>query len=214
VPNERVDKLGANQVSLPVWWIIMYLNENFANMNRNATDKTASKTTNVDDSQQWPYEVLKQFRLIFKAVQQHSQWVETHCGVTSAQLWALWELSKKPGLKVTELAKLMSIHHSTASNMLDKLAKKGLIMRERVSQDQRVVTVMLTLDGIELLNQVPSPPQGILQHTLFDLPENVLKSLAHNLEVLVKEMKIKDDEAAMQPINPIPEKSPSLKKKL
>jgi DNA-binding MarR family transcriptional regulator len=192
----------------------MYLNESFANMNRSATDKTASKTTNVDDSQQWPYEVLKQFRLIFKAVQQHSQWVETHCGVTSAQLWALWELSKKPGLKVTELAKLMSIHHSTASNMLDKLAKKGLIMRERVSQDQRVVTVMLTLDGIELLNQVPSPPQGILQHTLFDLPENVLKSLAHNLEVLVKEMKIKDDEAAMQPINPIPEKSPSLKKKL
>lgn len=192
----------------------MSLNENFANMNDNATDKTASNTTNVDDSQQWPYVVLKQFRLIFKAVQQHSQWVETHCGVTSAQLWALWELSKKPGLMVTELAKLMSIHHSTASNMLDKLAKKGLIMRERVSQDQRVVTVMLTLDGIELLKQVPSPPQGILQHTLFDLPENVLKSLADNLDVLVKQMKIKDDEAAMQPINPIPEKLPSLKKKL
>ncbi len=73
---------------------------------------------------------------------------------------------------------------------------------------------MLTLDGIELLKQVPSPPQGILQHTLFDLPENVLKPLAHNLDVLVKQMKVKDDEAAMQPINPIPEKSPSLKKKL
>ncbi|WP_157205612.1 hypothetical protein [Methylomonas koyamae] len=56
------------------------------------------------------------------------------------------------------------------------------------------------------------PPQGILQHALFDLPENVLKSLANNLDVLVKEMKIKDDEAAMQPINPLPKKSPSLKR--
>ncbi|MBD9356912.1 MarR family winged helix-turn-helix transcriptional regulator [Methylomonas albis] len=183
-------------------------------LNRNEMDKTALQTSKTDSSKQWPYEVLKQFRLIFKAVQQHSQWVETHCGVTSAQLWALWELSKTPGLKVTELAKAMSIHHSTASNMLDKLAKKGLIMRERVSEDQRVVTVTLTQDGIELLNQVPTPPQGILQHALFDLPENVLKSLAKNLDVLVKEMKIKDDEAAMLPINPLPKKSPSHKRKV
>ncbi|MDX8127339.1 MarR family transcriptional regulator [Methylomonas sp. OY6] len=176
-------------------------------------DKTALQTRKTDDSKQWPYEVLKQFRLIFKAVQQHSQWVETHCGVTSAQLWALWELSKTPGLKVTELAKAMSIHHSTASNMLDKLAKKGLILRERVSEDQRVVTVTLTQEGIELLNQVPTPPQGILQHALFDLPENVLKSLAKNLDVLVQEMKIKDDEAAMLPINALPKKPLSPRKK-
>ncbi|MCQ8118796.1 MarR family winged helix-turn-helix transcriptional regulator [Methylomonas rosea] len=182
-------------------------------MIRNPKDKTSLKTSDTEESKQWSHEVLKQFRLIFKAVQQHSQWVETHCGVTSAQLWALWELSKNPGLKVTELAKAMSIHHSTASNMLDKLAKKGLIMRERVSQDQRVVTLTLTQEGSELLNQVSSPPQGILQHALFDLPENVLKSLAKNLDLLVKEMKIKDDEAAMQPINPLPKKSPSSKRK-
>jgi len=183
-------------------------------MNRTVTENTASKTAIPENPKQWPYEVLKQFRLIFKAVQQHSQWVETHCGVTSAQLWALWELSKNPGLKVTELAKAMSIHHSTTSNMLDKLAKKGLIMRERTSQDQRVVTVTLTPDGIELINQVPSPPQGILQHAIFDLPESVLKSLAKNLGALVKEMEIKDDEAAMQPLNPLPKKSRIIKKKL
>jgi DNA-binding MarR family transcriptional regulator len=182
-------------------------------MNRPSKDKTALKAADPEDARQWSHEVLKEFRLIFKAVQQHSQWVETHCGVTSAQLWALWELANNPGLKVTELARAMSIHHSTACSMLDKLAKKGLIVRERISQDQRVVTVTLTLDGIALLNQVPSPPQGILQHALFDLPENVLKSLAKNLNVLVKEMKIKDDEAAMQPINALPKKPPSRRRK-
>ena len=160
-------------------------------------------TDNASDAKVWPYEVLKQFRLIFKAVQQHSQWVETRCGVTSAQLWAMWELSRNPGLRVSDLAEAMSIHHSTASNMLDKLARKGFINRQRISEDQRVVTLTLTQEGMELIQQAPSPAQGILQHALFCLPEGVLQSLAKDLDALVKEMAIKDDEAAMQPLNPL-----------
>jgi DNA-binding MarR family transcriptional regulator len=170
------------------------------NVNVDKTDPTVDTLV----SQVWAYEVLKRLRLIFKAVQQHSQWVETRCGVTSAQLWALWELSKTPGLRVTELAKAMSIHHSTASNLLDKLAKKGLAMRERVSEDQRVVTVSLTPEGRELIGQAPAPAQGILQHALFCLPDSVLRSMAADLNALVKAMEIKDDEAAMEPLNTLP----------
>lgn len=165
--------------------------------NNNALIEGASQT------RQGAYDVLKQFRLIFKSIQQHSQWVETHCGVSSAQLWAMWELSKKPGMKVTELAKAMSLHHSTASSLLNKLAKKNLIKRERIHQDQRLVTVVLTQEGFDLINQTQVPPQGILQHALFNLPEPTLKSLAKNLKILVKEMAIKDEGAAMQPLNPL-----------
>lgn len=173
-------------------------------MKRNKKE-TPSEVDSADDSKEWPYEVLKRFRLIFKAVQQHSQWVETRCGVTSAQLWAMWELSRNPGLRVSDLAKVMSIHHSTASNMLDKLEKKGFIKRERVSEDQRVVTLNLTQAGVEVIEQAPSPAQGILQHALFHLPEAVLQSLAKDLDALVNEMEIKDEEAEMQPLNPLAE---------
>ncbi|QSA97476.1 MarR family winged helix-turn-helix transcriptional regulator [Methylococcus sp. EFPC2] len=173
-------------------------------MKRNVEKASPAETVDAPDSSAWAYEVLKRFRLIFKAVQQHSQWVETRCGVTSAQLWALWELSRSPGLRVTELAKAMSIHHSTASNLLDKLAKKGLIRRERVSEDQRVVTVTLTPEGRELIGQAPAPAQGILQHALFCLPDAVLHSLAKDLDALVKAMELNDDEAAMEPLNPLP----------
>jgi hypothetical protein len=69
-----------------------------------------------------------------------------------------------------------------------------------------VVTLKLTEAGTQLLTLAPLPPQGILQHSLFQLPENVLKSLAENLDVLVKGMEIKDETAAMQPINPLPKK--------
>lgn len=165
------------------------------------------------DAKDMPYEVLKRFRLIFKAVQQHSQWVETRCGVTSAQLWAMWELSRTPEMKVTELAKAMSIHHSTASNLLDKLAKKGLIKRERISQDQRVVTLSLTQEGVELISKAPSRPKGILQHALFDLREDVLNCLVADLDALIEVMAIYDEEAAMEPLNPLPKKTRSTKKK-
>jgi DNA-binding MarR family transcriptional regulator len=150
---------------------------------------------------EWPYEVLQRFRLIFKAVQQHSQWVETRCGVTSAQLWLMWELTNKPGMTVSELAKAMSIHQSTVSNLLVKLTKKQLVKRDRIHQDQRVVTVTLTDEGQALIQKAPSPQKGILQHALFQVSEDSLQSLAGGLDQLIKAMEITNDEAAMQPLN-------------
>ncbi|MDD4913585.1 MAG: MarR family transcriptional regulator [Methylococcales bacterium] len=162
-------------------------------------EKTSLET--INNNVQPAFEALKRFRLIIKAVQQHSHLVETHCGVSSAQLWILWELTKTPGLKVTELARALSIHHSTASSLLDKLAKKGLIKRERISQDQRVVTLSLTEKANEIISLAPSHPRGIMQNALFELPENVLESLNLSLDLLIAKMQIIDDEATMQPIS-------------
>lgn len=158
---------------------------------------------NHDLETKLPLEVLKKFRLIFKAIQHHSLWVETCSGVTSAQLWAMSELASRPGSNVSDLARSMSIHQSTVSNLLDKLERKGLINRERKSLDQRVVTVQLTETGRELLAKAPAPQQGILQHALFQLPDESLRILATHLESLIREMAIKDEEAATQPLNPL-----------
>jgi DNA-binding MarR family transcriptional regulator len=150
-----------------------------------------------------PHQALRRFRLIFKAMQQHSQWVESHCGVSGAQLWALWEMSDKPGIRVTELAENMSIHQSTASNLLLKLTKKGLAKRERDHQDQRVVSLYLTDAGREILAKAQTPARGILQHALFQLPEEVLHDMARTLDILIGEMNISDREAEMEPISPL-----------
>jgi DNA-binding MarR family transcriptional regulator len=146
-----------------------------------------------------PGEVIKRFRLIFKESQQHSQRVEANCGVSGAQLWAMWELSQRPGLRVTELAKAMYIHQSTTSNLLEKLAKKGLIKREKLNRDQRVVSLFLTEAGVQVLGRAPAPARGILQQALFNLPEEALCSLSDSLDELVDAMDISDGKAAMQP---------------
>jgi DNA-binding MarR family transcriptional regulator len=156
-------------------------------------------------------EALKRFRLIIRAVQQYSNQVESRFGVSGAQLWILWELSRAPGLKVTDLARALSIHHSTASNLLDKLNKKGLIIRERNQRDQRVVTVSLTPQASDILAQSSAHPRGILQNALFELPDDTLGSLTLNLDVLIAKMQIQDDEATMQPIDIKSPKSASRK---
>jgi DNA-binding MarR family transcriptional regulator len=148
----------------------------------------------------WPHEALKRFRLIFRAVQQHSQWVESCVGVTCAQLWAMFEISKSLGLNVSELALAMSIHQSTVSNLLPKLEKKGLIRRERAKSDQRMVRLYLTEAGQRLVGQAPDPKRGLLQHALFELPEPELKALAASLDALIGAMRIREDQAAMQPL--------------
>jgi DNA-binding MarR family transcriptional regulator len=130
-------------------------------------------------------ETLKKFRLVFGAVRQHYRDVEKACGVSGAQVWVLATLSERPGLKVTELAEALSIHTSTASNLLDKIETSGLIRRERGSQDQRVVRLYLTPKGEAALASAPQPFTGLLTHALGQLPTPSLERLSGDLDDLI-----------------------------
>lgn len=144
--------------------------------------------------------ILQELRIVFRAIQAHSRVVEEKSGLSSAQLWMLWELFNAPGLKVSELAKLLSIHLSTCSNMLDKIAAKGLVYRERNESDQRVVRLFLTEQGTTLLADAPRPAQGALTEALLRLPDASLNQLEAGLSALVKTLKTADEAASMLPI--------------
>jgi len=145
--------------------------------------------------------VLQSLRKVFRSIQAHSRWVEKQCGVSAAQLWAMWELFTEPGLRVSELSTLMSIHQSTASNMLDKLEDKGLVRRERRGPDQRVVRLYLTEAGTRLLADAPRPAQGALIHSLNQLSDETLEQLESGLEHLLKSMDADENEAGMEPFS-------------
>ncbi len=144
--------------------------------------------------------ILKDFRIIFRSVQDHSRWVEKELGLSAAQLWMIWELFNEPGLTVSGLAKVLSIHQSTCSNLLDKIQKKGLVSRDRSIDDQRVVRLYLTEKGTVLLAKAPRPAQGALSDVLLRLPDNVLCELESGLNQFVDALKIVDEKAGMLPI--------------
>lgn len=146
-------------------------------------------------------QILQKFRVIFRSVKKHYRWVEERCGVSGAQLWAMFELAQAPGLRVSDIARALSIHQSTASNMLDKLERRELIERRREGADRRVVSVFLTGAGQRVIDAAPRPARGVLTDAIDKLPEDALQNLEASLDLLILEMKITDRDGAMQPLS-------------
>ena len=146
-------------------------------------------------------EALRQFRVIFGAVRQHFKAIEKACGVSGAQIWAMAALRQTPGMKVSELAQALSIHASTASNLLDKIEKAGMIRRERNTVDQRVVKLYLTAAGEKALEKAPQPLTGILTHALGQLPDTSLDRLNQDLATLIAHMGDINTRDAQKPLS-------------
>jgi DNA-binding MarR family transcriptional regulator len=144
--------------------------------------------------------ILQELRVVVRTIQAHSRGVEKQCGVSGVQLWAMWELFSSPGQKVSDLSKALSIHQSTASNMLDKLEEKSLIRRDRSGPDQRVVQLFLTTKGADLLSVAPKPAQGAVQDALERMSDRELKSLKTGLDSLLDNMCVSEKDAALKPI--------------
>ena len=144
---------------------------------------------------------LRIFRQLIGSAKRHFQAVQAECGLSGAQLWALWQASAEPGLGVSQLARHLSIHQSTASNLLDELQDRGLIVRERVGRDQRVVRVYPTQAGQEILKRAPGPTRGVLAEAVHQLPHAQLHQLTGILERLTRHIDLIDRTAAKRPLS-------------
>jgi len=147
-------------------------------------------------------ETLQKFRIVFNSVKSHFRAVEEQCGVTGAQLWAIAAIAAADGIRVTELARAMSVHQSTASNLVSDLEKKGLIHKER-GTDQRVVRIHLSKEGAAVAARAPKPMIGLLPEALEKLPKTALESLSANLDLLIDTMRLKDRTAAKKPLSEV-----------
>lgn len=145
-------------------------------------------------------EALKLFRIIFKSANRHFHDIEKVAGIGGASLWALAEIAENSGLTVSGLAKAMSVHQSTASNLMEKLETSGYILRTRSENDRRVVHLSLTEQGREVLAKAPPPYRGILPDALRRLDQDSLNQLNDCLTKLVSGMEGKLDFGAFEPL--------------
>ena len=145
--------------------------------------------------------ILRTLRTIMRSSLTYSDRVEKKTGISATQLWMLSEIAHSPGIKVKDLARILSIHQSTCSNILDKLQKKDLVKRDRTGQDQRVVSLYPTEKGTRLLVVAPRPIQGIIAEALLHLPDEVLTSIEDSLEKLIDSMKFIEEQAGQIPID-------------
>jgi len=113
--------------------------------------------------------VLSSLRRIIQAIDIHSRQLVRKHGITTPQLIILKQIEGKETITVTQLAKQVSLKQATVTDILNRLERKGLVLRVKDTGDRRRVLVKETDAGKKLLEAAPSP----LQDTFIEKFENL-----------------------------------------
>lgn len=165
-----------------------------------ATKPSAKSVVPKPPSQPACITSLKSLRIVIRAAQGHSSWIEKRCGINGAQLWILKELEETPGLRIGEVAEKLAIHQTTTSNLVNGLLKKSYVEKHRLEADQRVVKLMLSKKGAAVLKKAPEAARGLLPEALNKLDRASLTKLEKGLAALVQIIDDVDEEFGLEPL--------------
>ncbi len=114
--------------------------------------------------------------------------LEAEQGMSLPAYEVLAHLSEAPGrrIRMTELASCALLSPSGLTRLVDKLARDGLVCRERCGQDARVVYAVLTDQGCSRLQQAyPTHLRGVREHVIDRLDRGDLDVLAAAMRQLL-----------------------------
>jgi DNA-binding MarR family transcriptional regulator len=129
--------------------------------------------------------VLRKLRLLFNTIKGHFREVEKKAGIAGAQVWALSVVRGHPGIGVSDLARAMDVHQSTASNLVKPLIENGMLVADRAEDDRRAVKLRITARGSAVLRKAPGPATGVLPEVLSRLDVGTLVRLDEDLEAVI-----------------------------
>lgn len=136
--------------------------------------------------------VVQALRRITKAVHEFSKAVDREFGITGPQLWALHTIQERGGCSAGELAERLCVHPSTVTGVIQRLADKKLVERQKRADDRRAVWLTLTDEGRSLLERAPYPAQGQLVLALRKMDPDDVTKLRQSLESIVQNMELGD----------------------
>ena len=105
-------------------------------------------------------------------------------GLTGAQYNVLRILrgAEPSGLACRAIGERMISHDPDMTRLLDRMEKRGLITRERQSDDRRVVKTRITAQGLSLLKTFDQPVYDLHKRQFRHMPATHLKILYDLLE--------------------------------
>ena len=107
-------------------------------------------------------------------------------GLTLPQFVALRAIRSEKQPTMTTLADETLQRCATMTGIVDRLAKMGLVVRQRDPQDRRRVLVELTATGHELIHKVRLSREQRLRETLAHLPEGDAPELLRLLKLYLQ----------------------------
>jgi DNA-binding MarR family transcriptional regulator len=88
------------------------------------------------------------------------------------------------GLACTEIGERMINRDPDITRLIDRLERRGLVIRSREQKDRRVITTRITTAGLELLRSLDRPVTEFHQELLSPVGERQLRSLLRLLEAV------------------------------
>lgn len=141
-------------------------------------------------------EVLRNLRKIIRAVDLSSKKLARDFGLTGPQALILAEVRKSGGIPVSTLATRVSLSHATVTDILNRLAKRGLVTRTRDEVDKRRQLVSITEEGLALVTSAPASLQKRFVERYDQLPNWEQSMILAGLERVALLMNAEDLDAA------------------
>jgi DNA-binding MarR family transcriptional regulator len=111
------------------------------------SDGLENLVSNIDDK---PGHFARRFQQIAVAIF-HAEVVEAGYDLTPVQYAALTSIKTHPGIDQATLAGLIAYDRTTITGVVDRLAQKGLVVRQSNSKDRRVRELQIPDDGRKVL---------------------------------------------------------------
>jgi len=91
---------------------------------------------------------------------------------------------KEKNISINEIKEYLVIMNADITRIVDKLEKKGYVIRKRSKKDRRMVRVRITEAGVELVNQISLLIDKSHQENFSSLSKDELRSLNNLLKKL------------------------------
>lgn len=141
-------------------------------------------------------EILTDIRKIVRSVNLESKRIQKEYGISIPQLLCLSYLRKKERNTAThgQIAKALNLNSSTITGIIDRLSKKGYVVKLSRAEDKRIHDVVLTAAGSDILTETPSLIHEKLAKKLADLPDEKIIRIKESLHEVIQLLDIDDIE--------------------
>ncbi|MBD2857541.1 MarR family transcriptional regulator [Spongiibacter sp. KMU-158] len=141
-------------------------------------------------------EVLIALRRVTRAIDLHSKHLMKTAGLTAPQMLILQSLRDHGDEIISNIANRVNLSQATVTSIIDRLEKRGLVVRERSKEDKRKVFACLTESGAELIRNAPTPLQDYFVRQFRDLQEWEQMQLISSLQRVAQMMDAQHIDAA------------------
>jgi DNA-binding MarR family transcriptional regulator len=139
-------------------------------------------------------EIVNGIRLLSRTVQQDSAKIGKRFGLTVAQGAILRNLALWGPSSSADLSRRLYVTPANITGIVDRLEKKGLVVRNRQQDDRRVILLTLTEQGEELGRLLPDPIEQRLISGLADMDSKRIRNLSTAVSQVVNLIEESDSE--------------------